>query len=98
MLRWAFISFWRRWWGRLTPFLTRFTGTIRHMPKSEIEVKISVPSVPAARKRIRDAGFRVHVPRVFEVNILWDTADLRLRAQGKLVRLRDAGGHSLLTF
>jgi len=68
------------------------------MHKPEIEVKISVPSVAAARKRIRDAGFRIQVPRVFEVNILWDTADLRLRAQGKLVRLRDAGGHSTLTF
>lgn len=66
--------------------------------KPEIEVKISVRSAAAARKRIRDAGFRVHVPRVFEINILWDTADLRLRAQGKLVRLRDAGGRSILTF
>jgi adenylate cyclase class 2 len=66
--------------------------------KPEIEVKISVPSVAAARKRIRDAGLRVHVPRVFEVNVLWDTPDLRLRAQGKLVRLRQAGTHSTLTF
>ena len=68
------------------------------MHKPEIEVKISVSSPAAGRKRIRDAGFRVHVPRVFEVNILWDTSDHRLRAQGKLVRLRDAGGHSILTF
>jgi len=66
--------------------------------KPEIEVKISVPSAGAARKRIREAGFRVHVARVFEVNVLWDTADLRLRAQGKLLRLRDAGGKSTLTF
>ena len=68
------------------------------MAKPEIEVKISVISVASARKRIRDAGFHVHVPRVFEVNILWDTADLRLRTQGKLVRLRHAGSHSTLTF
>ena len=68
------------------------------MHKPEIEVKISIESAAAARKTIRATGFRVHVPRVFEVNILWDTADLRLRAQGKLVRLRDAGGRSTLTF
>src|ERR1039458_5025044 len=68
------------------------------MHKPEIEIKISVESAAAARKAIRAAGFRVHIPRVFEVNILWDTADLRLRAQGKLVRLRDAGGKSTLTF
>ncbi len=64
----------------------------------EIEVKISVPSLAAARRRIRDAGFRVHVPRVFEVNVLWDTADLRLRSQGKVVRLRQAGGLFTVTF
>lgn len=66
--------------------------------KPEVEVKISVQSATAARKRIREAGFRVHVPRVFEVNILWDTADLRLRAQGKLARLREAGRLCTLTF
>jgi len=68
------------------------------MKKPETEIKISVASAAAARKRIRDAGFRVHVSRVFEVNILWDTSDLRLRTQGKLVRLRETGGHSILTF
>jgi adenylate cyclase class 2 len=66
--------------------------------KPEIEVKISLSSAAAARKQIRDAGFRVHVPRVFEVNVLWDTPDQRLRAQGKLVRLREAGSHFTLTF
>jgi len=68
------------------------------MHKPEIEVKISVRSPAAARKAIREAGLRVSVPRVFEVNILWDNPDLRLRAQGKLVRLREAGGRSTLTF
>ncbi len=66
--------------------------------KNEIEVKIAVSSAAAARRRIRDAGFRVQVPRVFEVNLLWDTPSLQLRAQGKLVRLRDAGKISTLTF
>jgi adenylate cyclase class 2 len=65
---------------------------------NEVEVKIAVPSAASARKRIREAGFQIHVPRVFEVNILWDTEDQKLRAQGKLVRLRDAGGHATLTF
>lgn len=64
----------------------------------EVEVKIALPSAAAGRKRIRGAGFTVHVPRVFEVNILWDTADLKMRAQGKIVRLRDAGGIATLTF
>jgi adenylate cyclase class 2 len=65
---------------------------------NEVEVKISVPSAAAGRKRIRAVGFEVHVPRVFEVNILWDTVDQKLRAQGKLVRLREAGKQATLTF
>lgn len=65
---------------------------------SEIEVKIAVSSAAVARRRIRDAGFRARVPRVLEVNLLWDTPSLELRAQGKLVRLRDAGKISTLTF
>ena len=66
--------------------------------KPEVEVKISVQTPAAARKLIRDAGFQVHVPRVFEVNILFDFPDQRLRAQGKIVRLRQAGKVSTLTF
>ncbi len=66
--------------------------------KPEIEVKISVRSVPATRKIIRDAGFRVHVPRVLEINTIYDTAGLRLRSQGKMVRLRQAGLRFTLTF
>src|ERR1035438_7712828 len=66
--------------------------------KPEIEVKIAVQSVAAARKVIRNAGFTIHVPRVFEANVLYDFADLRLRNQGKLVRLREAGKICTLTF
>jgi len=66
--------------------------------KSEIEVKIAVESAAAARKRIRAAGFAIHVPRVFEANVLYDFADSRLRAQGKIIRLRQAGKVYTMTF
>jgi adenylate cyclase class 2 len=66
--------------------------------KPEIEVKIAVKSPAASRKLIRDAGFTVHVPRVFEVNILYDYVDLRLRNTGRVLRLRQAGRVSTLTF
>jgi adenylate cyclase class 2 len=52
----------------------------------------------AARRIVRNAGFQVHKRRVFEANVLYDFADLRLRTQGKLVRLREAGDVSTLTF
>jgi adenylate cyclase class 2 len=83
--------------SKIKNFKPQMNADKRRM-KPEIEVKIPVASAAAARKRIREAGFRVHVPRVFEGNVLWDTPDLRLRAQGKLVRLREAGSHFTLTF
>jgi adenylate cyclase class 2 len=66
--------------------------------KPEIEVKIAIRNAAAAHKLLRDAGFRVHVPRVFEVNVLYDFAGLSLRKQGKLLRLREAGKIVTLTF
>jgi adenylate cyclase class 2 len=66
--------------------------------KSEIEVKIAIGSPAAGRKLVRGAGFEVHVPRVFERNTLYDFRSLRLRGEGKLLRLREAGGVATLTF
>jgi adenylate cyclase class 2 len=66
--------------------------------KPEIEVKIGIRTPAAARKLLREAGFRVHVPRVFEINVLYDFAGLRLRSQGKVLRLREAGKIATLTF
>jgi adenylate cyclase, class 2 len=63
----------------------------------EIEVKIAITSPRAGRKLVWDAGFRVNVPRVLEINVLYDFADLRLRSRGKVLRLREAGTVSTLT-
>ena len=65
---------------------------------AEVEVKIAVPSAGVARRRIRAVGFEVHAPRVFEVNVVWDTPALAFRNSGRLVRLRQAGKASTLTF
>src|SRR5579859_2466975 len=65
--------------------------------KPEIEVKIAISNPSSARKRILGAGFQIHVPRVFEVNVIYDFSDLRLRERGKVLRLRQAGKVSPLT-
>jgi len=66
--------------------------------KPEVEVKIAVTSAASARKRVLGAGFTVHIPRVLEVNDVYDFEDLRLRTQGKVLRLREAGKIRTLTF
>ncbi len=64
----------------------------------EIEIKLRVAGAPAARRILRKAGFRVHRPRVFEDNIVVDTADLALRQAGQLLRIRQTGREVLLTY
>lgn len=64
----------------------------------EVEIKLKVAGAAAARRLLRKAGLRVHRPRVFEDNIVFDTADLALRQAGQLLRLRQTGRAILLTY
>jgi adenylate cyclase, class 2 len=64
----------------------------------ETEVKIRVSTAGAARKRLRELGYKVHARRVFESNIIIDTADRRLGAKGELLRIRRAGRLTLVTY
>ena len=64
----------------------------------EIEIKLAVKDVRSARRLLREAGFVVSQPRVFEANTVFDTPDLRLRTSSCLLRIRQAGGAATLTF
>lgn len=64
----------------------------------ETEIKLVVHDLPAVRRQLRRLGLRVHTPRSFEQNTLYDTARNRLRRQGALLRLRCVGGRHRLTF
>src|SRR5258708_30300019 len=47
---------------------------------------------------LREAGFVVAGPRVFEANTVFDSPDLRLRASSRLLRIREAGRVATLTY
>jgi adenylate cyclase, class 2 len=64
----------------------------------ETEVKLRVAEERAALERIRAAGFRISVPREFEANTLYDTADRALLREGMLLRLRQAGEREVITW
>jgi adenylate cyclase class 2 len=64
----------------------------------EIEVKIAVPGVAAARRLLRRTGFLVVKPRIFEANEVFDTPDLRLRYSQSLLRIRKIGHEAKLTY
>jgi len=53
----------------------------------EIEIKLRVDDLAAARRRLRGIGAR-GTGRVHEANVVFDTADASLRGRGMLLRLR----------
>jgi adenylate cyclase, class 2 len=66
--------------------------------RPEIEIKLAVHDPRSIRRRLRELGFRRVSKRLFERNLLYDFPDRRLKKEGSLVRLRFAGGRSLVTF
>jgi adenylate cyclase class 2 len=64
----------------------------------ETEIKLRVDSADAARALLRGAGFRISRRRVFESNAVFDTPDRRMRAGGRLLRLRQVGKDAILTY
>ncbi len=64
----------------------------------EVEVKIRISEIAAIRARLRRHGFRVAKRRVFEVNDVFDTPGAVLRLNKQLLRVRQAGPLTTLTF
>jgi adenylate cyclase class 2 len=64
----------------------------------EVEIKLKIASATMARRLLRQAGFHVSRRRVFEDNLVFDTPDLALRREGKLLRLRETGRSALVTY
>lgn len=64
----------------------------------EIEIKLRVRSGAAARRLLKGAGFAVVKRRVFETNVLFDNPARDLLAGRCLLRVRRAGGRSILTY
>jgi adenylate cyclase class 2 len=70
--------------------------SMRH--RRETEIKLLARDRKQVRKRLSQLAFKVFKARHFESNYLFDFPDLRLHKSGCLLRLRFAGGESLLTF
>lgn len=66
--------------------------------RHETEIKLVVRDAKEIRGRLAELGFRPVLARHFESNYLFDFPDQRLRKSRCLLRLRFAGGQSLLTY
>jgi adenylate cyclase class 2 len=64
----------------------------------EIEVKLSVGDPQDVAASLFDHGFQVIHDRAFESNVVFDTPDRALRAERRLLRVREYGGIATLTY
>jgi adenylate cyclase class 2 len=63
----------------------------------ETEIKFRVDDLTGLAQRLETAGFRVHTPRSFEINVLYDTPDRQLRTRTELLRIRSYASRWTLT-
>jgi adenylate cyclase class 2 len=64
----------------------------------ETEIKLPAPEPRAARRLLRQAGFRLARRRAFESNIVFDTPEAAFRGAGALLRVREVNGRGVLTY
>ena len=64
----------------------------------EIEVKFKIPSTQEILKKIHALGAVCDQNEQFERNLRWDDADETLTKTNQVLRLRDNGGVSVLTY
>ncbi len=64
----------------------------------ETEVKIRLSESEPLFDRLNSSGFALRSARQFESNTLYDTSDQVLRRSGTILRLRQSGDHSVITW
>lgn len=67
------------------------------MKSIETEVKFRVSDGADLERRLSGLGFRQVTPRTFERNVLYDTPERRLRADGQILRIREYGPKWVIT-
>jgi len=63
----------------------------------ETEIKFRVDDAAGLASRLREAGFREETPRTFEMNVLFDTPDRKMRSRTEILRIRNYGGRWVIT-
>jgi adenylate cyclase class 2 len=64
---------------------------------NEVEIKFRINDLPALKRALRRAGFRLTTGRTHEMNTLYDLPGRPLRRKGELFRLRKYGSDWVLT-
>jgi len=64
----------------------------------ETEIKLRIEDPDAIRARLLDLGFEEVQPRTFEDNLLFDSPNGAFASRGRVLRLREVGDRTVLTF
>jgi adenylate cyclase class 2 len=64
----------------------------------EVEVKLAVADCAGMDAALRQLGFAIVQPRAFESNAVYDTPGRALRAERKLLRVREFAGTATFTY
>jgi len=64
----------------------------------EIEIKLRLTTLAAAKRLLVQQGFAVTTPRHLERNLLLDTTPATLRPAGLVLRVRQANGAAIVTY
>lgn len=67
-----------------------------HSPLQEIEIKLRLSTVAAAKRLLMQNGFTVKTPRHLERNLLLDTDPPTMRPAGMILRVRQALGETIV--
>lgn len=65
---------------------------------TETEIKLRINNLSEVQQKLEIFGYHISQPRQFEANTIFDTSDRRLYHSGMLLRLRESGGRSMLTW
>jgi adenylate cyclase class 2 len=67
-------------------------------PVREVEVKLAVADCARTTQTLLELGFEIMQPRAFEANEVYDTPARALRAERRLLRLREFAGVTTFTY
>jgi adenylate cyclase, class 2 len=81
-----------------TTIFGNITVATRQTDLREIEIKLVMVDAAGARRMLREKGFGVIKPRVFESNSVFDTPNFRLRRSESLLRIRRVKREAKLTY
>ena len=65
---------------------------------TETEIKLRIQNGSEIQTKLNATGYQVSQAREFEANTIYDTTESRLFHSGMLLRLRESGGRSILTW